>query len=462
MENTITVDIGHLINAQDTTNFLSESEIRNLAENNASAFEEVRTSLQDYSLPISRAWTSGSTIQETKLVAQELREKYQNILLIGIGGSTLGFRSTLQFLKGPFYNLIGSPRMFVLDNVDAVLAEQLADLLDFRKTALVYISKSGSTPEPAANFLYFYKRYKDAGGNPSDIVIICDKKDNGINHIAQELGCHLLHIPGDLPGRYSVLSPAGLLPAELVGIDSDGLVKGATKIHEAIVGKDNIENAILMLGSALAALADKGKKIHVLFNYGNVLSEFGLWFEQLWAESLGKETSITGEVVHSGTTPFAALGATDQHSVLQLFKEGPNDKVYGFVTIDSWPASTKLTNEFPSEVEYAYFGGHTLSDLLKVEQLSTEMSLVKAGRPCYRLILRDISEPTTGGLFYFMETLTIFVAKLWHVNPFNQPGVEEGKNMTYALMGRADFASKRQEYEKALETFMNQSYPLTL
>ncbi|MCL6520108.1 MAG: glucose-6-phosphate isomerase [Armatimonadetes bacterium] len=462
MENIITVDVGHLINAKDISNFLSESEIRNLAKNNASAFEEVRASLQDYSLPISRAWTSGSTIQETKLVAQELKEKYQNVLLIGIGGSTLGFRSTLQFLKGPFYNLFGSPRMFVLDNVDAVLAEQLADLLDFRKTALVYISKSGSTPEPAANFLYFYKKYKDAGGNPSDIAIICDKKNNGINHIAQELRCHLLHIPGDLPGRYSVLSPAGLLPAELVGIDSDGLVKGATKIHEAIVGKYNNENAILMLGSALAALADKGKKIHVLFNYGNVLSEFGLWFEQLWAESLGKETSITGEVVHSGTTPFAALGATDQHSVLQLFKEGPNDKVYGFVTIDSWPASTKLTNEFPSEVEYAYFGGHTLSDLLKVEQLSTEMSLVKAGRPCYRLILRDISEPTIGGLFYFMETLTIFVAKLWHVNPFNQPGVEEGKNMTYALMGRADFAPKRQEYEKALETFMNQSYPLTL
>ncbi len=458
----MTVDVGHLINTQDTANFLSNSELRNLIEKNTPAFKEVQSALKDQSLPISRAWTSGSKVPEIKLVAQALREKYENILLIGIGGSTLGFRATLQFLKGPFYNLTGSPRIFVLDNVDSILAEQLASFLDFRKTALAYISKSGSTPEPAANFICFYKKYRDAGGNPSDIVIICDKKDNGINHIAQELGCYLLHIPGDLPGRYSVLSAAGLLPAELVGIDANSLVEGATEVHNAIVSKNANENAILALGSALAALANKEKTIHVLFNYGNVLSEFGLWFEQLWAESLGKETSISGEIVHSGTTPFAALGATDQHSVLQLFKEGPNDKVYGFVTIDAWPPSTRLTNEFPTEFEYSYFADHTLTDLLKVEQLSTEMSLFKAGRPCYRLTLRDVSAPAIGGLFYFMEALTIFMAKLWNVNPFNQPGVEEGKNMTYALMGRADFAPKREEYEKALENFEKQSYLLTL
>lgn len=462
----MSVDVGHLINAEGIAHFLSRSEIHTLATKNSAAFEEVQASLKDQSFPITRAWSSGSSIAEVKAVAKALRGKYDNVLLIGIGGSTLGFRSTLQFLKGPFYNLQDSsrrgPRMFVLDNVDPVVAEQLAALLDFRKTALVYISKSGSTPEPAANFIYFIKKYKDAEGDPGDIVVICDKKDNGINHMAKGLGCHLLHIPIDLPGRYGVLSPAGLLPAELVAVDANRLVEGAVEVHDAIVRRPADENAVFILGTALAALADKGKSIHVLFNYGNALSEFGLWFEQLWAESLGKETSITGQIVHSGTTPLSALGATDQHSVLQLFKEGPNDKVFGFVTIENWPPSIRLTNEFPSEVEYAYFAGHALDEQLRIEQLSTEMSLVKARRPCYRVILRDISAPAIGGIFYFMEALTVFMAKIWQVDPFNQPGVEEGKSMTYALMGRADYIPKRHEYEQALEVFEKQSYKLTL
>lgn len=460
MKEILDVDVGHLFNEEDTVNFISLSTFESFYEKYGSSFDEIRISLENKMSPIARSLLTESSLSTIKAVAESLRGKYENILLLGIGGSTLGFRAIIQSLKGPFYNFEAashkSPRIFVLDNVDPVLAKHLSDILDFKKTGIIYISKSGSTPEPAANFIYFYKKYKDAGGIPKDIVIICDPGDNGINHIARNIGCQILHIPPDLPGRYTVLSPVGFLPSELIGINSKDLLDGATIIHNAILNTPLKQNAVFILGTCLSELAQKGKSIHVLFNYSNILSEFGLWFVQLWAESLGKKESINGSVINTGTTPLAALGATDQHSLLQLFKEGPNDKVLGFITIDNLPSDVKLTNEFPHEVEYSYFAGHTMGEQLKIEQISTEMSLVRAKRPCYRLVLPDMSAVSLGALFYFMESLVIFTAKIWQVNPFNQPGVEEGKDMTYSLMGRKDYASMRSQYEAELALFNSQ------
>jgi len=457
MNETLRVDIGHLLNDGDTVNFISSPVFESFYKKYSSSFNEIRLSLENKTSPITRSFLTDSSLLTIKAVAETLRGKYENILLLGIGGSTLGFRAITQALKGPFYNLealsCGWPRVFVLDNVDPILAKHLGDLLDFKKTALIYISKSGSTPEPAANFIYFYKKYREAGGYVKDIVIICDPGDNGINHIAKKIGCHILHIPSNLPGRYTVLSQVGFLPLELIGINSKDLLDGATRMHNAILNTPPHKNAVFILGTCLLELASRGKSIHVLFNYGNSLSEFGLWFVQLWAESLGKSKSITGTVINAGTTPLTALGATDQHSLLQLFKEGPNDKVFGFITIDNFPSDVMLTDEFPHEVEYSYFAGHTMGEQLKIEQISTEMSLVRAKRPCYRIVLPDISAFTLGALFYFMESLIIFVAKLWQINPFDQPGVEEGKNMTYSLMGRKDYTSTRLQYEAELASF---------
>ncbi len=457
MKEILSVDIGHLLDEEDTANFISLSTFKSFCKRYSTSFDEIRISLENKTSPITRSFLTESSLPTIKAIAESLCGKYENILLLGIGGSTLGFRSIIQALKGPFYNFKAlshkRPRVFVLDNADPILAKDLGDLLNFKKTALIYISKSGSTPEPAANFIYFYKKYKEAGGLLKDIVIICDPGDTGINRIVKNIGCHMLHIPPDLPGRYTVLSPVGFLPSELIGIDSKDLLDGAALMHDTILHTPLKQNAVFILGTCLSELASKGKSIHVLFNYSNILSEFGLWFVQLWAESLGKEKSITENVINAGTTPLAALGATDQHSLLQLFKEGPNDKVFGFITINNFPSDIILTNEFPTEVEYSYFTGHTMGEQLKIEQISTEMSLVQAKRPCYRLVLPDMSALTLGALFYFMESLVIFIARLWQVNPFDQPGVEEGKNMTYSLMGRKDYTSRRLEYEKQLSSF---------
>ncbi|MBF7081666.1 glucose-6-phosphate isomerase [Desulfallas sp. Bu1-1] len=455
MHEIINVDVGHLLSCRGEPGFISEQDYNNLTARYGDAFAGVQASLRDGKSPITLSFGEANTIPQIKLLARKLAEKYENVLLLGIGGSALGARAVHQFLRGPFYNLAKHhhPRLFILDNIDPVVTGQVTNLVDMSKTALIYTSKSGSTPETAAQFIYFYNKYRAAGGDPKDIVIICDPGDNGINHIARDLGCHLLHIPRDLGGRYSVLSSVGFLPAEIAGIDSRQLLEGASAVHRHIIDTPPEQNALFALGACLGELAARGKSIHVLFTYSNLLYEFGLWFVQLWAESLGKRLSLAGEVINAGTTPVASLGATDQHSILQLYKEGPGDKVFGFVTINSVPGDIALTGEFPSEKEYAYFAGHTMQEQLLIEQLSTEMSLVRAGRPCYRVTVRDISETSLGALFYFYEALVVFTAKMWNINPYDQPGVEEGKNITYSLMGRQDYSHLRPEYEQAVEQY---------
>ncbi len=454
MQELISVDIGHLLKEQGGAGFVSQAEYEQFDAKYGSSFREFQAALQNEQSPITLSLAGEQNIPGLKKLAGELAQKYENVLVLGIGGSSLGARAIMQFLRGPYYNLENRrPRLFILDNLDPTLVTQLEQIIDPGKTALIYVSKSGSTPETAALFIHFYSKYREAGGDVKDIVICCDEAENGINRIARELGCRLLHIPRNLGGRYSVLSPVGFLPAETIGIDSAGLLSGAKAMHQYIITTPDDKNSLFALGACLFELAGRGKSIHVLFNYSSLLYEFGLWFVQLWAESVGKKMSLDGKVVHAGTTPLTSLGATDQHSILQLFKEGPPDKVYGFVKIDDMPGEIKLGAEFPGEKEYAYFAGHHMGEQLHIEQLATEMSLYGAGRPCYSITLRDISPEVLGALFYFYEALVVFSAALWRINPFDQPGVEEGKNITYALMGREDYSHRREEYLRAVEQY---------
>jgi len=450
----ISVDVGHLLKEQSDSGFVSPAEYKSLGAKYGDAFHAFQASQRDRQSPMTLSLGEEQNIPGLKELAGELSQKYDNILVLGIGGSALGARAIMQFMQGPYFNFCGRrPRLFILDNLDPTLVTQMEQITDPAKTALIYISKSGSTPETAALFIHFYSRYREAGGDVKDIVICCDQAENGINRIARELGCRLLHIPHHLGGRYSVLSPVGFLPAEIIGVDSAALLAGAAAVHQYIINTPLEENVLFALGACLFELANRGKCIHVLFNYSSLLYEFGLWFVQLWAESVGKRMSLDDQVVQAGTTPLCSIGATDQHSTLQLFKEGPADKVYGFVKIEHMPGEITLGAEFAGEKEYAYFAGHKMGEQLHIEQLATEMSLYGAGRPCYSITLRDMSAEVLGALFYFYEALVVFSAALWHINPFDQPGVEEGKTITYALMGREDYLHRREEYRRAVEQY---------
>lgn len=455
MDEIMSVDIGHLISERDDVNFITGADFADLENKYGSIFREFQRSMREKQSSLTLSLEEEGLIPDIKSLAKNIAAKYENVLVLGIGGSALGARAVIQYLKGPLYNLVKQehPRLFILDNIDPVLVKYYEDVIDIGKTLIIYVSKSGSTPETAALFIHFYNRLKEAGGDTSDIVICCDPGDNGINHIAKSLGCRLLHIPKNLPGRYSVLSSVGFLPSEIIGIDSAQLLAGAQIVHQAIINDELAQNALFNLGAALFELALKGKSIHVLFNYSNLLYEFGLWFVQLWAESLGKKESLANKVIHAGTTPLTSLGATDQHSILQLFKEGPADKVFGFMKINHVADEIKLANEFSTEKEYSYFAGHTMQEQLHIEQLATEMSLNKAGKPCYSITLKDVSPKTLGGVFYFFEALVVFTAHLWHVNAYDQPGVEEGKNITYSLMGRKDYDHKKATYEQEVSRY---------
>ncbi|MGE5397187.1 MAG: hypothetical protein ACM3MK_06570 [Chitinophagales bacterium] len=450
MKDIISVDVGHLI----SPGLISQPDFDALGDRYAQVFQDYQASFRDGTSPLVLSLAEEKSIPSIKTLARELTGKYQDFLLLGIGGSALGTRAVMQFLKGPYYNLEGNgPRLFILDNLDPPLAAGLNRILDFKKTGLIYTSKSGSTAETAANFLYFNQRYREAGGDPADIVFICDQADNGINRIAAQLGCRLLHIPHDLQGRYSVISSVGFLPAEIIGVDTGEMIKGAKAVSQSIMNNPLYQNPVFVLGTCLYELARRGKSIHVLFNYSSLLSEFGLWFMQLWGESLGKEVDLQGRKVNAGTTPLSCVGATDQHSLLQLFKEGPADKVFGYLKVLNYAEDLTLPSEYTSEPEYAYFGGHTMGEQLHIEQLSTEMSLANSGHPGYRLTVNDVSAVSLGALFFFYEALVAFVGALWNINPFNQPGVEDGKKITYCLMGRQGHVEKRPEFQAKIDEY---------
>ncbi len=460
MSDLLKVTINHLFGDNAEMGSQIRSELEKLQPNYLDLFEEFRTSLAAERFPLTLPFTEAGRIPQIKSLAAEIRKRYYNVLLIGIGGSSLGARAIMQFLKGPYYNLDHRPRLFILDNIDPVLAHKLEGILDFSSTAFIYISKSGSTAESAANFNYFFRKYREAGGNPRDVMIICDQADNGINRIARDLGCHLLFTPRELGGRYSVLSCVGFLPAEIMGIDCMQLLEGAAAVRRMIMDQQPGDNVLLNLALQLFTLARQGRSIHVLFNYSSLLADFGLWFMQLWGESLGKKMSLNGDVIRAGTTPLSAIGATDQHSLLQLFAEGPQDKVYGFVKVEEPPCDLKIPGEFPQEDEYAYFEGHTMNQQLHIQQLATEISLFQDGNPCYRVTARDYSPETLGAMFFFYQALTVFSGALWGINPFDQPGVEAGKNITYALMGRQSYADRREQYEAQVARYEGTRTPI--
>jgi glucose-6-phosphate isomerase len=254
-----------------------------------------------------------------------------------------------------------------------------------------------------------------------------------------------LDIPGNVGGRFSVLSPVGLLPAALTGIDTAGLLAGARAMRDRCLQEDRDSNPAAVF-AALQCLADEsGKGIHVLMPYSDSLRDMAAWFVQLWAESLGKQGGQGASAV--GPTPLAALGATDQHSQVQLFMEGPADKTVTFMTV---PAADDIAIPYlhPDVPELAYLGGHHLGELLDVEQRATAGALAARGRPNMTLELELADAWHVGGLFMLFQVATILAGAWYGVNPLDQPGVELGKQFTYGMLGRPDAAAARREWER--------------
>jgi len=404
--------------------------------------EEAHKHIQD------RLWPGLSFIDlisqdtsEIKKIAQEVRTKSENFLVLGIGGSALGPRAILEALS-PFHNLQKIPRVFIYDNVDPKTLKNMLSLVDLKTASVNVISKSGSTAETVAAFMILWDEMKKVLGRDASkrFIATTDPEKGNLRKIVNEEGLKSLAIPQGVGGRYSVLSPVGLLLSEVIGIDADELLMGAKDIQKKCSDAELWKNPAYLFGTLLYLMdREKNRTIDIMMAYADGLKPFTEWFCQLWAESLGKQGR--------GLTPYPSVGSTDQHSQLQLWIEGPQDKVLIFIRINDYSVDMQIPDVFQNMEGLSYLSGHTLSELIKAEEEATELALAKAGRPSMTITVPQIDAYHMGQLFHFLELATAFTGLLYEMNPFNQPGVEEGKNLTYGMMGKKGFEAKRKEVE---------------
>ena len=382
-------------------------------------------------------------------------ESLTDVVVLGIGGSALGPIALRTALRPPQWNLLddaargGQPRLHVLDNVDPANISALIGRLDPRRSLFVVISKSGGTAETMAQYLVIRAWLNGAlgeAGARERLVLVTDPQKGALRAIARAEGIAALEIPANVGGRFSVLTPVGVLPAALIGIDTAALLAGAADMRDRCASDDLAKN-IAGTWASLQYLADTkhGRHVQVLMPYSDALRDMAAWYVQLWAESLGKHRTAGDAGV--GPTPLGALGATDQHSQVQLFMEGPGDKTVTFIGVTEGEGDVEIPRLHADIPELAYLGGHRLGELLDIERRATAGALARRGRPNMTLTLDRVDPFHLGGLFMFLELATAYAGRLYGVNAFDQPGVELGKQFTYAMMGRADAAQARREWD---------------
>ena len=386
-------------------------------------------------------------------IAKRVRDEYANLVVLGIGGSALGARALHQALNPPHHNSLprekrSGTRLFVADNIDPTSFGGLLDHLDLSQTLFNVVSRSGETAETLAQFLIVRERLERVVGArfKEHLLVTTDAEKGPLREISRAEGFLTLALQPGIVGRYSVFSAVGLLPAAATGIDVRALLAGAREMADRCARADLWKNPAYMNG-ALHFLAErkKRKRICVLMPYSDSLAGVAEWFCQLWAESLGKERNINGKPAIAAQCPVRALGATDQHSQLQLYMEGPDDKMIDFIRVERPSAAVEIPRLYGDKPDLAYLGGHNLGALLRAEQTATEMALTRKGRMNATIILDSINPETVGQLLFMFQLQTVFAAGLYGVNPFDQPAVEGGKRLAYGMMGRNCFEKERRE-----------------
>lgn len=382
----------------------------------------------------------------TRLV-DKLGTGIDDVLVLGIGGSSLGARAAVHALSSPLASVGLAPgrRLHFPDNSDPWLFKALLDRLDPARTLALVVSKSGGTVETAAQMLCVEQWFTQKLGKQSlarHMVAITDPEKGTLRAHARELGLETLPIPSNVGGRFSVLTAAGLLPVVLAGLDARGLLRGAQAMASRCEAAELLQNpAGLLAALHVQHMRLFDHRIHVLMPYADALRPVAAWFIQLWAESLGKRTDRSGRVVEVGPTPLPAVGATDQHAQVQLFIEGPRDKLVTFIAVDALGDDLVIPE---TTGDNAYLGGHSLGELLDAERRGTALALARNGRPSLCIHLPRLDAEQLGGLFFLLEAATAFAGELLDIDAFDQPGVEEGKRLAFGLLGRSGYETHRE------------------
>jgi len=412
------------------------------------------------------------TAGRVKELVAEVKDGCEILVVLGIGGSALG-NIALQTALNPYmYNLDESqrdgPKMFVFDNVDppqfASFLNWARDKLD--KTIFNVISKSGRTAETASQLLIIRQLLIEKlgpDGFRNQVVATTDAQAGTLRNIATDANLRTLVVPDGIGGRLTVLSAVGLFSAAMCGIDIDALLAGAADMDKRVSREDFVENPAAINAAINHHFYNRGKRNAVIMPYSYALKDMADWYRQLWAESLGKRVDLNGREVRVGPTPIKALGTTDQHSQVQLYREGPNDKLFTFLEVKDFDSDRTIGPAPDCAVELEFLAGKNLSTLLNDEKRATEYALLHDERPCLTVLFDQVNEYTVGQFIYFFEVTTSLVGALFNINPYDQPAVELGKEATFALMGRTGDYKPECSYEQFADkirarTDIDQSY----
>jgi len=435
---------------------ISPEQFRKLAEKTSPLILKLNEERKNRKTPYRDLPFNTKISQQVKELATQLNDGCENLVVLGIGGSALG-NIALQTALNPYmYNIDENqrtgPRLFVFDNVDppqfVSFLEWLGDGLE--KTIFNVVSKSGRTSETAAQFMIIRQLLLDKLGPESlreHIIATTDAEQGTLRKIADDSNLRCLEVPDGVGGRFSVISAVGLFSAVMCGIDIDSLLAGARDMDKRVSCEDFYKNPAAVNAAINYHFYNEGKKISVMMPYSYALKDLTDWYRQLWAESLGKKEDLTGNEIFIGPTPVKALGTTDQHSQVQLYREGPNDKLFTFLQVKNFDKDLKIGPAPDCAPELDFLAGKDLSILLNNEKKATEYALIESNRPCLTVLFEKVDAYSVGQFIYLFEVTTSLTGALFNINPYDQPAVELGKEATFALMGKTDYEDLARQIE---------------
>jgi glucose-6-phosphate isomerase len=418
---------------------LTDEEIGNALPRAKEAHRDLTRRRNEGSLPFYDLPSRVEVIEEVLAFAAGVKDRFSDVVVLGIGGSSLGPSALYVALKESTDETPDLPRLHFPDNVDPFEFDRLLNQLDLEKTLFNVVTKSGGTPETITQFLIVRERleHKLKDRYREHLVFTTDPEKGHLRRIAREENVRAFDIDPGVGGRFSMLTPVGLLPAALGGLDVEGLCRGASAAAQICRNGDILENPAYRFALSLCLMRDlKGAGTVVMMPYSNRLLGLADWFRQLWAESLGKRVNLKGEEIFWGQTPEKALGATDQHSMVQLYIEGPFDKVICFLEVEDHGVDVVIPGIYPHQPDLDFWSGHTLGELINAEKHATEEALTQAGRPNLTAVFPRLDAFAVGHFLMTLEIATVFAGAFVGINPLDQPGVELGKVLTRKRLER--------------------------
>ncbi len=399
-------------------------------------------------------FTDGKEVDEIVSYCESIRKSAESFVVLGIGGSALGPSAVATALLHLRHNELprakrNAPKFYVEDNVDPDRMTSLLDIIDLKNTYFNVITKSGETSETLSQFLILYSALKKAVGEKEakkKIIVTTTIGKGTLYDVAVKEGFKIYGVGKGVGGRFSVLSPVGLVPLAAVGVDIKKLLAGAADMAKASAVADVKKNPALMTAYLQVKSMEQGKNVSVMMPYADSLRYMSDFYAQLWAESLGKAVDKSGKTVNVGQTPAKSLGVTDQHSQVQLYTEGPFDKVVTFLAVDEYKTKQVITDDKTIDA-CDFLKGRTMNELITFERRATRYALYKANRSNFTITLPSVNAYTVGELLMYFMYETAFAGALMGIDAFNQPGVEEGKKATFAMFNRKGYEEKLKEIE---------------